>query len=63
MDEGQGAQSARKSKSGIRLQLKPSVSIDLRVEAKRRGIEYDDLAAEIIDAVVKNQLYAAVLDH
>jgi hypothetical protein len=58
MDIEAGAPVARK----VALKLKPTVSLDLRAEAKRRGVKYDDLAAEIIDAVVHHRLYAAVLD-
>ncbi|WP_439398503.1 hypothetical protein ACRQ5Q_14545 [Bradyrhizobium sp. PMVTL-01] len=50
-------------KSTLKVKVASGVSIDLRAEAKRRGVEYDDLAAEIIDAVVNHGLYAAVLDH
>jgi hypothetical protein len=49
-------------RKAIRVKLLPDVSLDLMSEAQRRGIEYDELAAEIIDAVVKNRIYAAVLD-
>jgi molybdate-binding protein len=53
-----GAPVARK----VALKLKPDVSLDLRKEAKRRGVKYDALAAEIVDAVVSHRLFAAVLD-
>jgi hypothetical protein len=54
---------ARKSGAYLKVKLRPGVSIDLRAEAKRRGVEYDEFAAEIIGAVVNHKLYAAVLDH
>ncbi|WP_079601875.1 hypothetical protein [Bradyrhizobium erythrophlei] len=56
------APAARKSNATLKVRLGAGVSIDLRAEAKRRGVEYDEFAAEIIDAVVNNKLYAAVLD-
>lgn len=46
----------------IRLDLPSSITDELRLEARRRGVTYDELAAEIIDAVVGDSLYAAVLD-
>jgi len=49
--------------SNLKLKVASDISISLRAEAKRRGIEYDVLAAEIIDAVVNHGLFAAVLDH
>lgn len=52
-----------KSNPKLKLQLSPDVSLCLRAEAKRRGIDHDDLAAEIIGAVVSHELFAAVLDH
>ena len=61
MNDKSSASHGRNSR--LKLQLNPDVSIDLRAEAKRRGVEYDDLAAGILDAVVKHELYAAVLDH
>ena len=54
-----GAPLARKS--NVALKLKPDVSLDLRIEAKRRGVKYNDLAAEIIEAVVSHKIYDAVL--
>ena len=56
------APSARKSNAILTVKLGPGVSIDLRAEAKRRGVEYGEFAAEIIDAVVNHKLYSAVLD-
>ena len=53
------APSARKT---IKVKLEASVSLGLRAEAKRWGVEYDEFAAKIIDAVVKHGLYAAVLE-
>ena len=40
----------------------PDVAEEIANEAKRRGVEYDEFAAEIIDAVVKSKIYDAVLD-
>jgi hypothetical protein len=57
MIEGDG-----KTGPTIKLHVPPDVSPDLRVEAKRRGLERDDLAARIIAAVVTHDLYAAVID-
>lgn len=48
--------------SKLKLQLSPDVSLCLQAEAKRRGVEQDDLAAKILGAVVDNELFAAVLD-
>lgn len=53
---------ARNLAATLKLKVGRDVSMDLRMEAKRRGVEYDVLAAEIIDAVVKHKIYAAVLD-
>ncbi|WP_024516959.1 hypothetical protein [Bradyrhizobium sp. Tv2a-2] len=61
MPKGIEAREARRS--FVRVPVASRVSEDLRAEAKRRGVEYDDLAAEIIDTVVNHGLYAAVLDH
>lgn len=58
-----GAPQPRKSVATLKVKVTPGVSIDLRAEAKRRGVEYDDLAAEIIGNVVNHGLYSAVLDH
>jgi hypothetical protein len=46
----------------VKIKVAPDISLDLRVEAKRRGLERDALAAAIIAAVVNNDLFAAVLD-
>jgi len=54
---------ARKSNATLKVNIGTDVSMDLRAEAKRRGVEYREFAAEIIDAVVNHKLYAAVLDH
>jgi CHAD domain-containing protein len=35
---------------------------ELRIEAKRRGLKVEDLAATILRAVVADDLYAAVID-
>jgi hypothetical protein len=50
-------------RSTLHLKLSATVRTSIRTEAKRRGVEADDLAAEIIDTVVSHGLYAAVLDH
>ncbi|UGY15239.1 hypothetical protein HAP48_0043060 [Bradyrhizobium septentrionale] len=49
-------------KSTLTVRVTPNVSVDLRAEAKRRGVEYDEFAASILDAVANHGLYAAVLD-
>jgi hypothetical protein len=36
----------------VKLKITSDVSLDLRIEAKRRGIDRDDLVAAIIAAVV-----------
>lgn len=46
----------------IRITLPPEISDGLRSEARIRGVGSDILAAEIIDAVVNDKLYSAVLD-
>jgi hypothetical protein len=63
MGAASGAPVARKSNATLKVSVGSDVSLSLRQEAQRRGVEYDKLAAEIIDAVVNHRLYAAVLDH
>jgi hypothetical protein len=58
----ESVRTGEKAGSTIKLRVPPDVSIDLRVEAKRRGLERDALAAAIIAAEVNNDLFAAVLD-
>lgn len=46
----------------LSVEISAEVANELRLEARRRGVKYGDLASEIIDAVVGDRLYAAVLD-
>jgi hypothetical protein len=62
METQTGAISTRKANATLKVSIGSDVSLDLRIEAKRRGVAYDALAAEIIDAVVTHKLFAAVLD-
>lgn len=59
---GKRGEGKAKKRQTIDVPIPSDLSIDLRVEAKRRGIERDDLVAAILAAVATNQLYAAVLD-
>jgi hypothetical protein len=46
----------------IKITLTPDISDFLRKEARERGRSSTELAAEIIDAVVGDKLFSAVLD-
>jgi hypothetical protein len=63
MDTEKSASVVRAGHRALKVKTAPGVLSDLRAEAKRRGVGYDKLAAEIIDAVVNHKLFAAVLDH
>lgn len=59
---GSRASAPAARKSILKLQLEPSVSLDLKAEAKRRGVDYESFVATILGAVASHELYAAVLD-
>lgn len=52
----------RAQQATLKLQLDPGISLDLKAEAKRRGVDHGTFVARILKMVVDHNLYSAVLD-
>jgi len=56
------AQRGKRDKLQVRIEMPSDLMLRMLVEAKRRGMDRDELVSAVLSNVASDDLYAAVLD-